>query len=91
LHHAASFSNVDTFVAKYEHAGTVLDNSFEKGVEPSGGQWQRVALARAFYRDANVLILDEPTAPSTPKPNTTSLTIFLVIITTNGDYCEPPF
>lgn len=41
---------------------TVLDSSFEKGVEPSGGQWQRVALARAFYRNANVLILDEPTA-----------------------------
>lgn len=41
---------------------TVLDSSFKKGVEPSGGQWQRVALARAFYRNANVLILDEPTA-----------------------------
>lgn len=41
---------------------TVLNSSFEKGVEPSGGQWQRVALARAFYRDAPVLILDEPTS-----------------------------
>ena len=41
---------------------TVLESSFEKGAEPSGGQWQRVALARAFYRDANILILDEPTA-----------------------------
>ncbi|HRV76404.1 MAG TPA: ABC transporter ATP-binding protein, partial [Candidatus Saccharimonadales bacterium] len=30
---------------------TILDNSFEEGVEPSGGQWQRVALARAFYRN----------------------------------------
>lgn len=60
---AAHFSNVDQFVAKYPHGWeTVLDNSFEKGVEPSGGQWQRVALARAFYRYASVLILDEPTA-----------------------------
>ncbi|USN97235.1 MAG: ABC transporter ATP-binding protein [Candidatus Nomurabacteria bacterium] len=41
---------------------TILDNSFEEGVEPSGGQWQRVALARAFYRNSNILILDEPTA-----------------------------
>lgn len=41
---------------------TILDSAFTKGIEPSGGQWQRVALARAFYRDANVLILDEPTA-----------------------------
>lgn len=60
---AAKFSNVDGFVGRYKHGWeTVLDNSFAKGVEPSGGQWQRVALARAFYREANVLILDEPTA-----------------------------
>jgi ATP-binding cassette subfamily B protein len=50
-------------VRAYKHCwDTVLDSSFEKGVEPSGGQWQRVALARAFYRDAPVLILDEPTS-----------------------------
>lgn len=63
LEHAAKMSNVDVIVKQYKHGwDTVLDNSFEKGVEPSGGQWQRVALARAFYRQANVLILDEPTA-----------------------------
>jgi ABC-type multidrug transport system fused ATPase/permease subunit len=33
----------------------------------SGGQWQRIALARAFYRDADLLILDEPTAALDPK------------------------
>lgn len=63
LEKAAKLSNVDSFVRKYQHGwDTVLDNSFEKGVEPSGGQWQRVGLARAFYRQASVLILDEPTA-----------------------------
>ncbi len=63
LKSAASFSNVDVMIKDYQHGWeTVLDNSFEKGVEPSGGQWQRVALARAFYRQADVLILDEPTA-----------------------------
>ncbi len=32
------------------------------GIELSGGQKQKVAIARAFYRDANILVLDEPTA-----------------------------
>lgn len=34
----------------------------EKGQELSGGQWQRLALARSFYRDAPIIILDEPTS-----------------------------
>lgn len=34
----------------------------ENGTELSGGQWQKIALARAFFRDAPILILDEPTA-----------------------------
>ena len=34
----------------------------EKGVRISGGQWQRIALARNFYRNAPIVILDEPTS-----------------------------
>ena len=41
---------------------TVLGGWFESGHEISAGQWQKLAVARAFMRDAEVLILDEPTA-----------------------------
>ncbi len=39
-----------------------LGKRFKKGQELSGGQWQKIALARAYMKDAEVLILDEPTA-----------------------------
>jgi len=41
---------------------TLLDRAFVGGVELSGGQWQRIAGARGFYRDAPLLICDEPSA-----------------------------
>jgi ATP-binding cassette, subfamily B, bacterial len=40
----------------------VLGRRFEGGVDLSGGEWQKIALARAYLREAQLLILDEPTA-----------------------------
>jgi ATP-binding cassette subfamily B protein len=40
----------------------MLGRRFEGGVDLSGGEWQKIALARAYLRNAQVLILDEPTA-----------------------------
>jgi ATP-binding cassette subfamily B protein len=40
----------------------MLGRRFEEGIDLSGGEWQKIALARAYIRDAQVLILDEPTA-----------------------------
>lgn len=63
LDRAVELANLKPILKKLPKGiNTILDNSFEEGVEPSGGQWQRVVLARAFYRNSNILILDEPTA-----------------------------
>ncbi|OKI00963.1 ABC transporter [Streptomyces sp. CB02923] len=46
---------------------TLLAREWLNGEELSGGQWQRVALARAFFREAGLLVLDEPTANLDPR------------------------
>mgnify|MGYP001602099699 CR=1 FL=1 len=60
---AAERSGADRFIREWE-AGydTVLGPVFVGGKDISIGQWQRIALARAFFRDAPLVILDEPTA-----------------------------
>ncbi|MDJ1471165.1 ABC transporter ATP-binding protein [Cytophagaceae bacterium DM2B3-1] len=50
---------IEKLPARYDQ---MLGRSFGDGVELSGGEWQKVALGRAYMRDAQVLILDEPTA-----------------------------
>jgi ATP-binding cassette subfamily B protein len=50
---------IDRLPGSYEQ---MLGRRFEQGVDLSGGEWQKIALARAYLRDAQLLILDEPTA-----------------------------
>jgi ATP-binding cassette subfamily B protein len=60
---AAHKSLADTVVKKLGNGyDQLLGRRFEGGVELSGGEWQKIALARAYLRDAQLLILDEPTA-----------------------------
>jgi ATP-binding cassette subfamily B protein len=60
---AAARAGADDVVAKLpEGYETTLGKWFEGGHQLSGGEWQKIALARAFMRDAQILMLDEPTA-----------------------------
>jgi ATP-binding cassette subfamily B protein len=60
---AAARSLADSVVQRVPQGyDQMLGKRFDNGVELSGGEWQKVALARAYMRDAQVLILDEPTA-----------------------------
>lgn len=60
---AAEKSRADRLLARFSDGlEQMLGRRFEGGVDLSGGEWQKFALARAYLRDAQVLILDEPTA-----------------------------
>jgi len=60
---ASKYAHSDEFIkqlpAEYD---TQLGRSFRHGEELSGGQWQKLALTRAFYKNSDIIILDEPTS-----------------------------
>src|SRR6476620_6644020 len=60
---AAQKSRANSVIERLPHGyDQLLGRRFEGGVDLSGGEWQKLALARAYLRDAQLLILDEPTA-----------------------------
>jgi ATP-binding cassette subfamily B protein len=63
IEEAARKSQASQVIRKLpERYDQMLGRRFEGGVDLSAGEWQRIALARAYLRDAQLLILDEPTA-----------------------------
>ncbi len=55
---------IDNLPRRYD---SILGKMFEHGSELSVGEWQKIALARAFLRDAEIIILDEPTSAMDAK------------------------
>ena len=63
LRTAARKSMADNVIARLPRGyDQMLGGRFDGGLDLSGGEWQKIALARAYLRDAQLLILDEPTA-----------------------------
>ena len=68
IEEAARRAGADEFIQRLSHRyDTNLMRYFDRdGTELSGGQWQKLSLVRAFYSDADIIILDEPTASLDP-------------------------
>jgi len=82
IHAATSKSGATDFIEqlpnKYEQQ---LGRRFKKGAELSGGQWQKMALARAFYKEAEIIILDEPSSAIDPLAEATIFEHFHTLAT----------
>jgi ATP-binding cassette subfamily B protein len=63
ISHAAESAGMDKVIASLpEGYNTAIGNLFDDSRELSWGEWQKIALARSLFRDAPVLVLDEPSS-----------------------------
>ncbi|MDP8239062.1 MAG: ABC transporter ATP-binding protein [Candidatus Hatepunaea meridiana] len=61
IYSSAGQVGADEFINRLpEGYDNMLGNWFDKGIELSVGEWQKIALARALYREAQIIVLDEP-------------------------------
>lgn len=68
IHAAAGLAAAHPVIAELPHRyETLLDRTFADGQDLSGGQWQRITAARGFFRDADLLIMDEPSSALDPR------------------------
>ncbi|PPA81226.1 ABC transporter ATP-binding protein [Brevibacillus laterosporus] len=65
---ASKLAGADEMIKRFpQQLNTQLGKLFMDGYQISGGQWQRIAISRAYMRDADLYILDEPTAALDPQ------------------------
>ncbi len=68
---AAQQAGLDSTIGRLPQGyDTMLGKIFNGGEQLSGGEWQKMALARAFFRDAQIIVMDEPTSSMDPKAET---------------------
>jgi ATP-binding cassette subfamily B protein len=68
IRQAAQRAGVDGLIDSHRDGlDARLGKAFSGGIDLSGGEWQRLAIARALFRDAPVVILDEPSASLDPR------------------------
>lgn len=79
-------SGADSFTARFPQGlDTYLTRRYdESGEELSGGQWQKMAIARAFFREADIYILDEPSASLDAKSEDEVFRMFQILYTGKG-------